>query len=66
MSDSKGGRVVPIWMLVLCFVAALPMVIDGEFWIEIKLPIFLPFLVLIAGLFRRPRASDSSPASEPG
>ncbi|MDX1382447.1 MAG: hypothetical protein R3190_02330 [Thermoanaerobaculia bacterium] len=52
MSAPNTSRVVPIWMLVLCWLVALPMVIDGEFWIEIKLPIFVSFLILTIGLLR--------------
>lgn len=50
MSDSK---VIPIWALIVCWLLAVPMIIDPEFWLELKIPIFLAFLALTVVALRQ-------------
>ncbi len=52
MSGSSGERFVPIWMLVVFWLFALPMLIDGEYWLWMKVPLFVPIVVLTIGLVR--------------
>ena len=59
MSDAATGRAVPIWMIVLCWLLSIQIVIDTEFWLWIKLPVYLPFLVLTIVLFRRRSPSSA-------
>ena len=52
MSGSSGERFVPVWMLVVFWVFALPMLIDGEYWLWMKAPLYTVLIVMTIGLVR--------------
>ena len=52
MSGSSGERFVPVWMLVVFWVFARPMLIDGEYWLWMKAPLYTVLIVMTIGLVR--------------
>ncbi len=58
MSGSSGGRLVPIWMFVVCWIPALPFLMDSELRAIYRVVLFLALGFLTIGLLRH-----RSPAS---
>ena len=56
MSD-KSTASVPIWMLIVCWIAALPLLIDGEYWMELKVLLFLPLVLTTIFLVQHRRTA---------
>lgn len=52
MSGSSGGRLVPIWMFVLCWIPAVPFLLDSGLQMIYRVVLFLALGFLTIGLLR--------------
>ena len=52
MTD-KSAAAVPYWMLIVCWIVALPNLIDGEYWWWLKALLFVPFILMTISLVHR-------------
>ena len=52
MSGSSGARFVPLWMWGVFWLYAFPMLLDGEYWLWMKVPLYTVLVVMTIGLVR--------------
>ena len=52
MSGSSSGRLVPIWMFVVCWIPALPFLMDSELRMVYRVVLFVALGFLTIGLLR--------------